>query len=55
LTYGAADRPRLRRSMYRFLLSRAGRPVVGALFFRRRVLQPLIEKARRKGKQHGGK
>ncbi len=49
LTYAAADRPALRRSIYRFLLSRAGRPVVGALFFRRHVIQPLVEKARRGG------
>lgn len=48
LTYAAADRPRLRRAIYRFLLSRAGRPFVGALFLRRHVLQPLLVKLRRK-------
>jgi coenzyme F420 hydrogenase subunit beta len=46
-TYLAADRPRLRRLLLRFLLSRAGRPVVGLLFFRRRVIQGILEKAKR--------
>ena len=55
LTYAAADRPRMRRAIYRFLLSGAGRPIVGALFFRRRVLQPLIEKARRKSGKGGAR
>ena len=43
-SYFAADRPRLRRAVFAFLLSRAGRLVVGALFFRRRVLQALWER-----------
>lgn len=53
LTYCAADRPRLRRSIYRFILSRGGRPFVGALFFRRHVLQPFLAKAGRRGSRGG--
>lgn len=40
-TYFAADRPRLRRMIVRFLLSRPGRLVVAAAFFRKRVLAAL--------------
>jgi hypothetical protein len=47
-SYFAADRPRLRRALFRALLSRPGRLFVGALFFRRRVLQALWEKSRAK-------
>jgi len=43
-TYAAADRPGLRRLLFRFLLSSAGRPIVGLLFFRRHVIQALLEK-----------
>lgn len=48
-TFFAADRPRLRRALFGFLLSRAGRPVVGLFFFRRRVLQAMFERMKRKG------
>jgi coenzyme F420 hydrogenase subunit beta len=47
-SYFSADRPRLRRALFRALLSRPGRLFVGALFFRRRVLQALWEKARKR-------
>ena len=47
-TYLAADRPRLRRFLFRILLSRPGRLLVGAIFFRRRVVQTLVEKAKRR-------
>ncbi|MCX6357798.1 MAG: Coenzyme F420 hydrogenase/dehydrogenase, beta subunit C-terminal domain [Candidatus Aureabacteria bacterium] len=51
-TYFAADRPRLGTPLFRFLLSRPGRYVVGALFFPRRVLQALWEKLKhRAGRQ----
>ena len=46
-SYFAADRPRLRRALFRALLSRPGRLFIGALFFRRRVLQALWEKMKR--------
>ena len=51
-TYFAADRPRLRRILFGFLLSRAGRPIVGLLFFRRHVIQALLEKLRLRTKHH---
>ena len=47
-SYFAADRPRLRRALFRALLSRPGRLFVGVLFFRRRVLQAAWEKSRAK-------
>ncbi|MDD5556859.1 MAG: Coenzyme F420 hydrogenase/dehydrogenase, beta subunit C-terminal domain [bacterium] len=48
MTYFAADRPRLRRALFRFLLSRAGRPVVALAFFRRRVLQTFMERLKKR-------
>jgi len=51
-TYFAADMPRLRRMLYGFLLSRAGRPLVGLLFFRRHVIQALMEKLKLRTKRH---
>jgi coenzyme F420 hydrogenase subunit beta len=47
-TYFAADSPVLRRAIFRLLLSRFGRLIVGALFFRRRVIQRLWEKHSRR-------
>ena len=52
-TYLAADRPRLRRLLFGILLSRPGRLLVGAVFFRRRVVQALVEKAKRRFRPAG--
>lgn len=41
-TYSAADRPRLRRMLFGFLLSPFGRPIVGLMFFRRHVVKAVL-------------
>jgi coenzyme F420 hydrogenase subunit beta len=45
-TYFAAEKPRLRRRLARLLLSALGRWLVGAVFFRRRVLYALAERSK---------
>lgn len=47
-TYAAAERPAWRRRWMRMLLSRPGRLIVGAAFFRRHVVQALIERMARR-------
>ena len=54
VTYFASDRPRLRRFIFGILLSRPGRIIVGAAFFRRRVLQAMWERIKRKLGGHAG-
>ena len=46
--YAAAEHPAWRRRFMRVLLSRPGRLLVGAAFFRRHVVQALIERAARR-------
>jgi coenzyme F420 hydrogenase subunit beta len=53
-TYFFADRPRTRRAIFRLMLSRAGRFLVGALFFRRRIVQALWEKKKAGRATKGG-
>jgi coenzyme F420 hydrogenase subunit beta len=48
LTYSLADRPKLRVTVMRLLLSGPGRFMVGALFFRRRVMQAWWERLKRR-------
>lgn len=56
MTYAAAGRPRLRRRLMGLLLSPLGRWFVGLVFFRRHVLQNMLEKAKTaiKGEQKPG-